>query len=187
MLNINDAVVLANKAAAADRASGKARDNFCAWLVENDIAPDDMKAPKKGSNGGDWQAIKTIAAQVVTLKGKRLAGDALAKYLDDTVSAKAIIAGTQKGGTGTSWNGSVTSQISTWRKWLAEYIARGQEATPREVKNDHDYIVAKIGEVLKRAKKVAESDTPDGSFDPVQVAAFAKDLMTLAAKYGVDK
>ena len=187
VFDMDSAVALALSANSADKAAATTRDKLCAFFVDQGVKPNDMKAPRNGSNAPHWANLKGMAARVVKLKEKRLEGQDLADYLDDTVGPKKIIAGTQKGGTGTSWNGSVTSQISNWRKWLTEYVNRGNSPETRVVKNDHDYLVAKGGEMLKRIAKVLQAENPDGSLSQEHAAGLQHDLTKVLAAYGLDK
>lgn len=99
-----------------------------------------------------------IAAASIKIKGKRLSDTDLAKFADEGVSNKVILAGTAKGNISgeTTWKGNATSFLSKVRKDLEAREAQGQTAsTPRTPSTDADII---LGYLQKAYTKTFKDD-----------------------------
>lgn len=199
--NIALSDALLSQAISARKAEGKAtkaRDTLCIGFDREGWTSDMLKAPRTGTNDptriARWAEAKAMAAAVVSVKGKTLTGNNLARFCDKEVSASAKLNGIQKGGktedgSGT-WNSAVTSQLATWHKWLKAYeTARAEGGTgeaDRRVKTTREYIATRFGEIVKRLTLDAAKTEPDNSlpFPLAKAGEFERAMSDVLVRFG---
>lgn len=101
-----------------------------------------------------------IGAASIKIKGKRLSDAELAKFSDDGVSNKVLLAGTPKGNVSgeTTWKGNATSWLGKVRKDLEERENAAKDdvaGTPRVPSTDTDIL---IGYLQKAYLKTFKAD-----------------------------
>lgn len=99
-----------------------------------------------------------IGAASIKIKGKRLSDADLAKFADDTVSNKALLAGTPKGNVSgeTTWKGNATSWLGKVRLDLEarEQAAKDKIAgTPRTPSSDTDIVLSYLQKAYTKTFK----------------------------------
>ena len=108
-----------------------------------------------------------IGAASIKIKGKRLSDADLAKFSDDGVSNKVMLAGTPKGNISgeTTWKGQATSWLGKVRKDLEarENAAKDAAAgTPRMTSTDNDVMLGYLQKAYNKTFKVdADLKCPD--------------------------
>ena len=98
-----------------------------------------------------------IAAASIKIKGKRLSEADLAKFSNEAVSNKVMLAGTPKGNISktVTWMGNATSWLSKVRKALETREMVGVAGTPRTTSTDTDII---LGYLQKAYAKTFNDD-----------------------------
>lgn len=99
-----------------------------------------------------------IGAASIKINGKRLSDDDLAKFADDTVSNKALLAGTPKGNVSgeTTWKGNATSWLGKVRLDLQAREAAAKDdvaGTPRTPSSDKDIILGYLQKAYAKTFK----------------------------------
>lgn len=119
----------------------------------------DAKAGKvSNENIAHRGQLGLIAAASIRIKGKRLSDADLAKFGDDGVSNKMLLAGTPKGNVSgeTTWKGNATSWLGKVRLDLEarENAAKDKVAgTPRTPSSDADIILAYLQKAYTKTFK----------------------------------
>jgi hypothetical protein len=138
----------------------------------------DVKAGKvSNENIAHRGQLGLIAVASIKIKGKRLSDDDLAKFADDGVSNKVLLAGTAKGNISgeTTWKGNATSWLSKVRNDLEarENAAKDKAAgTPNAPKSKKEVFL----DYLQKAYNLTfKEDNPCEDAEAAQ-----KDLLALA-------
>lgn len=101
--------------------------------------------------------LMLISAAAIKIKGKRLSDADLAKFGDDGVSNKVLLAGTAKGNISgeTTWKGNATSFLGKVRKDLEARAMAGVAGTPRTPSTDADIILGYLQKAYTKTFKDA--------------------------------
>jgi len=119
----------------------------------------DAKSGKvSNENKAHRDQLGLIAAASIRIKGKRLSDDDLAKFADDGVSNKQLLAGTAKGnisgettwkGNATSWLGKVRLDLEAREKAAADPVS----GTPRTPTSDTDIMLGYLQKAYTKTFK----------------------------------
>ena len=98
-----------------------------------------------------------ISAASIKIKGKRLSDTDLAKFGDDAVSNKVLLAGTPKGSISgdTTWKGNASSFLNKVRKDLEAREMAGVAGTPRTDSTDTDIMLGYLQKMYTKTFKDA--------------------------------
>ena len=122
-----------------------------------------------------------ISAAAIKIKGKRLSDTDLAKFGDDAVSNKVLLAGTAKGNISgeTTWKGNASSFLGKVRKDLEARAMAGVAGTPRTPSTDADIILG----YLQKAYTKTFKDAVDLKCD---LAGLQKELRAIGKALGAE-
>jgi len=159
----------------------KATAKLCEDLLAAGVSPEYFKRPageakKNNLHVVSFYGLSELAVRTISVKGKKANAETIQKFLDPEVSSAAMLQGTPKGGTGTSWNSQVASKLGQWRDKLNAHIAAKAEPTtePKPVSTPEQVMLKALQTMYDKTRKAAfKCHDADSYKKALHLAAFA--------------
>lgn len=154
---------------------------LCEDLLAQGVSPEHFKRPTGDAKQNNLHVINffglsELAVRSIKVKGKKASDETVKKFLDPEVSSAAMLQGTPKGGTGTSWNSQVSSKLGQWRDKLNAHIAaKAAPSTEPKTVNTPEQIMLKALQTMydKTQKAAFKCHDDDGFKKALHLATFA--------------
>ena len=154
---------------------------LCEDLLAAKVSPEHFKRPTGDAKQNNlhvvsFYGLSELAIRTIKMKGKKATDETVKKFLDPEVSSAAMLQGTPKGGTGTSWNSQVSSKLNQWRDKLNAHIAAKAEPSTVEKKEStpEEVMLKALQTMYDKTQKAAFKCNDDDNFKKaLHLAAFA--------------
>jgi hypothetical protein len=165
----------------ADTDLANATAKLCKEFVEAGVTLDFFKRPAGAAKQNNlhvvaFASLSDLAIRSVKVGGKKASEETIKKFLDPEVASAAVLQGTAKGGTGTSWNSQVSNKLGVWRTKLSAYLAAQEEpkTVEKKVLTDVESVMKALQQLYGKTQKAAfECHDADAFKKALHLAAFA--------------